>query len=317
MPNLTQSQVGDLFGSLFDQLALEHDLDSGPLTQPLRTFFVEAARFDDRSNFDWFRDLDDTAWIMAFDNLNPQEKILGLIFLSRVQATASLRDRIAAFGHAQKESYTFRDKRLEESVSLVDRLMNALCTYWLVQKLPYSSAQAFQVFELWSPGNPDSNWNALVDTAALLRDWTGFIRADPNTYRPHLEAMHSRLSESPYLSAKFKLEILSAVNRLLTDASRLHPALDPDSWGNAMLDVLLVYPEKSKLEKLLSTLNRTAGKIPSEKWKTETQALAESFGFEAYKSLCFDGLERFLRGSSDPIKFIIGDKNKGILTAFT
>jgi hypothetical protein len=26
MPNLTQTQVGDLFGSLFDQLALDHGL---------------------------------------------------------------------------------------------------------------------------------------------------------------------------------------------------------------------------------------------------------------------------------------------------
>jgi Domain of unknown function (DUF4132) len=312
---LTQAQVGELFGSLFDQLALEYGLDSGALSQTLQTFFVEAARFDDRSSFSWFRDLDDATWMLALNDLSPQEQILGLIFLSRVQAAANLRDRIAALGHAQEDSYTFRDRRLEESMSLVDRLIDALCTYWLVQNLPFSSAQAFQVFELWSPGKEDSNWNGLVDTAALLRDWTGYIRADPNAYRPHLEAMRSRLNDSPYLSAKFKLEIIAAVGVLLTDPSRLHPALDPDGWGDAMLDVLLAHPEKSKLEKVLAKLNKTAGKIPSEKWITETQALTESFG-QTYKVLCFDGLERFLRGSSDPVKFIIGDKNEGILTAF-
>jgi Domain of unknown function (DUF4132) len=316
MPNLTQSQVGDLFGSLFDQLALEHGLASEALIETLRTFFVEAARFDDRSNFDWFRNLDDATWMLALNDLSPQEKILGLIFLSRVQAAANLRDRIAALGHTQEDSYTFRDKRLEESMGLVDRLIDALCTFWLVQKLPYSSAQAFQVFEFWSPSNPDSNWSGLVDTAALLRDWTGYIRADPSAYRPHLEAMRSRLNDSPYLSAKFKLEVIAVVGVLLTDPSRLHPTLDPDGWGDAMLNVLLEHPEKNKLEKLLAKLNKTAGKSPSEKWTAETRALAESFGLEEYKSLCFDGLERFLRGSSNPVKFIIGDKNKGILTAF-
>jgi Domain of unknown function (DUF4132) len=316
MPNLTQTQVGDLFGRLFDQLALEHGLASGTLIETLRTFFVEAARFDDRSNFYWFRDLDDAVWMLALNDLSPQEQILGLIFLSRVQATANLRDRIAALGHAQEDSYTFRDKRLEESMGLVDRLIDALCTFWLVQKLPYSSAQAFQVFELWSPSNPDSNWNGLVDTAALLRDWTDYIRADPSAYRPHLDAMRSRLNDSSYLSAKFKLEIIAAVGVLLTDPSRLHPTLDPDGWGDTMLDVLLEHPENIKLEKLFAKLNKTAGKSPSEKWMAETRALAESFGLEQYKSLCFDGLERFLRGSSNPVKFIIGDKNKGILTAF-
>jgi hypothetical protein len=316
MAKLTQAQVGEVFGGLFDRLALEHGLESGLLTRTLRTFFVEAARFDDRSNFDWFRDLDNAEWMMAFNDLSPQDAILGLIFLSRVQATASLRGRIAALGHAQEDAHTFRDVRLEESVRLVDRLIDAHCAYWLIQKLPFSSAQAFQVFELWSPGKLKSNWNGLVDTAALLRDWTGHIRADPSVYRPHLEAMRSRLSDSPFLSTKFKLEIISAVDRLLTDPSRLHSALDPDGWGDAMLDVLLAHPEKSKLEKVSAKLNKTAGKSPSEKWESETRALVESFGLEAYKVLCFDGLERFLRGSSNPVKFKIGDKNKGILTAF-
>jgi hypothetical protein len=313
---LTQAQVGELFGLVFDQLAIKHTVSDGVLLETLRNLFVEVGLFDDRHGDNWFTDLDDTTWVQACDALEPQDKILGLLFLSRVHSSENLRDRIAALGHGRVDGYTFRDARLKLAVDLLERLIEALCLDWLGQRLRFSSAQALEVFSLWMPGEDGSVWSIRVDLIAFLRDWTSFVRAEPASYRPHLLTLRSLFTEVTAFNSKYKLEVIAALDRLLTDPSRLHPALDPDGWGDAMLDVLLAHPERAKLEKLLTKLNKTAGKSPSEKWETETRALADSFGFEAFKVLCFDGLERFLRGSSDPQKFKIGDKNKGILTAF-
>ena len=313
MEQLTQAQVGELFGNVFDGLALEHDLQSALVSATLRSLFLQAAIFDNRTGDDWYTDLDDTAWVQACDNLSPADKIVGLIFLSSAQ---DLRERIAAIGYKQEDSYTFLDGRLEAAKRLLERLIEVFCHAWLTEKLPYSSEQALDVFTLRSTKAKRSSWVFNINLKALLRNWTPFVRADPSAYRAHLEAIKSLFSDSDYLNAKFKLEIVAAVNQLLTDPLRLHPALDPDGWGETMLDVLLAHPEKPKLENLLAKLNKTAGKSPNKKWTDETRALAQTFGLEAYKELCFSGLERFLRGSSDPVKFKIGDKNKGILTAF-
>jgi Domain of unknown function (DUF4132) len=154
----------------------------------------------------------------------------------------------------------------------------------------------------------------LVDSD--LRYLGKYIRKNPEIYRADLEEIAQIFEGSKYLSSKYRLGVIGLIHQLLSDPSHLHPALNADGWGDAMLDVLLVHPEKIKLEKLLAKLNKITGKSPSEKWTAETRVLAETFGLEQYKSLCFDGLEHFLRGSSNPVKFIIGDKNKGILTAF-
>jgi Domain of unknown function (DUF4132) len=313
---LTQAQVGELFGSLFDQLASKHTVSEGVLLETLKTLFVEVGLFDDRTGNNWFTNLDETAWVQACGTLEPHEKVLGLLFLSRVQSNNKLRYHLAKLGQAQVDGYTFSDKRLKLAVDLLERLIEALCLDWLGQKLPFSGALALEVFSLWMPGDDGSIWTIKLDLVAFLRDWTAFIRADPESYRPFLMNLRTLFAGITAFNSKYKLEIIAAIDRLLTDPSRLHSALDPDGWGDAMLDVLLAHPGKSKLEKLLAKLNKTAGKSPSEKWESETRALVESFGLEAYKVLCFDGLERFLRGSSDPVKFIIGDKNKGILTAF-
>jgi Domain of unknown function (DUF4132) len=313
---LTQAQVGDLFGNLFDRLAIKHAVSDGEFLETMRTLFFEVGLFDDREGNTWYTYLDDIAWVQACDALEPHEKVLGLLFLSRVQSNNKLRYHLAKLGQAQVDGYTFSDKRLKLAVDLLERLIEALCLDWLGQKLPFSGAQALEVFSLWMPGDDGSIWTIKLDLVVFLRDWTPFIRAEPASFRPYLLNLRTLFSGITAFNSKYKLEIIAAIDRLLTDPSRLHPALDPDGWGDAMLDVLLAHPEKSKLENVLAKLNKTAGKSPSEKWTAEARALAESLGLEAYKVLCFDGLERFLRGSSDPVKFKIGDKNKGILTAF-
>ncbi len=315
MAKLTQVEVGELFGNVFDQLALEHGLPSALVSATLRSLFFEAAIFDKRTGKDWYAKLDNTNWVQACDKLSPADKIFGLMFLSKI-SPRNLRKRVNAFDNVQKGAYTFPDQRLEAAQNLIERLTEAIALDWLSQKLPYSSEQALAVFTLWSTKAKGSSWVFKIDLKAYLRNWTPFFRADPFAYRAHLQAIKSLFSDSDYFDTKFKLEIVTAVNSLLTDPSRLHPAIDPDGWGDAMLDVLLAHPKKSSLENLLAKLNKTVGKFPTRKWTDETRALAQSFGLEDYKQLCFASLERFLRGSSDPVKFKIGDKNKGILTAF-
>ena len=307
MATLTQTQVGDLLGAVFDRLALEHDLTDALVTRTLRNLFTEVAHFDQADDTSWWTTIDEQPWVQACCDLNAEQMILELVFLSQIQAQGRLHDRIA--------DTTLVRPALLHSLAMLEKIVGSLCSHWLSLKLPLDSTQAFKIFELRCCGQVSRNWTSIKSDLQALRP---YIRKDLNSYRSGLEDIRSKLENHRYFyfSTQYRLEVYRFILDLLTDPSRLHPTLDPDGWGDTMLNALLEHPEKIKLEKLLSKLNKTAGKSPSEKWMAETRALAQSFGLEQYKSLCFDGLERFLRGSSDPVKFKIGDKNKGILTAF-
>jgi hypothetical protein len=217
MATLTHSQLGDLFGSLFDRLALEHGLTSAGVIQVLRTLFFEVAIFDDSSGNDWFKKLDDASWLQACDDLDAADKILGVIFIMQVQNNALLRAQIAALGHAQIDAYRFRDAQLEAATATIETALEGVYINWFVQRLPFSDAQALTIFSLWTPVEDTEPWSVRINAIRFFEAWTQYVRADPEAYRPLLLKLRQQFVESSSFTKQFKLECIETLDILLTN----------------------------------------------------------------------------------------------------
>jgi hypothetical protein len=217
---LTHSQLGELFGGLFDRLALEHSLTSEGVIQVLRPLFLEVAIFDDDGDDDWFKKLDDAGWSQACEDLDAADKILGVIFLMQLQHNALLRSRIAALGHAQDGSGRFRDDKLEAATATIESALEGVFINWFVQRLPFSDAQALTIFSLWTPVEDTESWSVRINAIRFLEAWTQFIRADLEAYRPLLLKLRQQFVESSSFTEQFKLECIETLDLLLTNPTK-------------------------------------------------------------------------------------------------
>ena len=210
-----------------------------------------------------------------------------------------------------QSSGAFPGDAFKEAFQRLEHVSEAVIDALVTSKLPFSADVALEVFR--------TGWGRPVPSTALswLQAFSRFIRADWDAYRELIEPVVEQINSNTFWNNKARFELLRYVHELRSSLMKTSNALEVDGWGEAMLERLNELPEteRAALEKLLSKLNKTTNKPPTEAQTDAMRALAEQYGPERYKTLCFDGLERFLRGSSDPVRFKIGDKNKGILTA--
>jgi Domain of unknown function (DUF4132) len=317
LQTLSKPQIEIVFQHLLEHLLADITLtDEERVVLPaLETMFQQCVSYrDDSSYWQILRE----PWAEALVNLEPEQGVAVLRVLVRLPGRRTLRNRqIAAWADpSQRTTGEFPGSTFNQAYEHLERVTEGVIQTLIGSKLPFSNEVAFEVFRAYWTTNPPGfrvrhilNW---------LKIFGRFIRADWDAYSPLVEPEVEQLVHSPFWSNKSRFELAQYVHELRSASNAQSKVLNFDGWGEAMLERLSELPktERAALEKLLGKLAKTAGKSPSETWTRDTRALAEQYGLERYRALCFDGLERFLRGSSDAVKFKIGDKNKGVLTAF-
>ncbi len=320
---LSKTQTETVF-----QRLLEHLLEGIALTDAeraalpaLEMVFQQCVTYRVSNDNSWYWQILNEPWATALVNLEPEQGIAVLRVLVRLPERPTLSDgQLVRWANRPEKPVgnqsNFPGDSFDQAYKRLERVAEGVIETLIDFKLPFSNEVAIEVFRAYWTTNPLGfrvrrilNW---------LKIFGRFIRADWDAYSPLVEPAVEQVIHSNFWNSKSRFELAQYVHELRSGLTAQSKVLNFDGWGETMLERLSELPEteRAALEKLLGKLSKTAGKSPSETWTRDTRALAEQYGLERYKTLCFDGLERFLRGSSDAVKFKIGDKNKGVLTAF-
>ncbi len=317
---LTREQTETVFQRLLEHMReglVSRDVE-GEVLPALKAMFKGCVWYEPQGHT-WRWEIIKEAWVNAPTEVSPRAGVVVVRILSRLPKRGrDLPDwQIAEWaGVGQRKGFqasnTFPGDTFKEAFLRLEHVSSAVIDAMVTSKLPFSADVALEVFR--------AGWGQPVPAIALnwLRAFSRFISADWGAYHELIEPVVEQINGNTFWSNKARFELMRYVHELRSSQLKISNTIDVDGWGETMLERLNQLPEteRAALEQLLRKLNKTTNKAPTEGQTKAMRVLAEQYGLEQYKTLCFDGLERFLRSSSDPVKFKIGDRNKGILTAF-
>jgi Domain of unknown function (DUF4132) len=326
LQTLSKTQTETVFQRLLEHLLADITLTDAEreVLPALEAMFQQCVSYRVSNDASWFWQILNEPWATVLVNLEPEEGRAVLRVLVRLPKRRKLPDwQLAEWsGVAQRRGFqssqVFPGELFEHAFDRLEHVAEGVVETLVDSRLPLSREVALEVFRARWDTNSIGMGFGPNKILRWLKVFERFIRADWDAYRVLIEPVVEQVANITLWTNKSRFELVQYVHELRSGFTAQSKVLNFDGWGEAMLERLSELPEAERvsLEKLLSKLSKTAGKTPSETWTRDTRALAEQYGLERYRTLCFDALERFLRGSGDPVKFKIGDKNKGILTAF-